>query len=136
MADPIGPLEAKREALLKQITNLGDMRRGSITETFRPCGKPNCGCSAADHPGHGPYYAFTTKVAGKTKTVQLRAGPRLTKFQREVDAYRRFRSLTEQLLEVNEAICDARPGEAGEPSERARLKKTSSSSSKRRSRVK
>ena len=136
MADPIGPLEAKREALLKQITQLGDMRRGSITETFRPCGKPNCGCSAADHPGHGPYYAFTTKAAGKTKTIQLRAGSRLTKFQREVDAYRRFRSLTEQLLEVNKAICDARPGEAGEPSERARLKKTSPRSSKRRSRVK
>jgi uncharacterized protein DUF6788 len=136
MADPIGALEAKREALLKEIARVGDIRRGSITETFRPCGKPNCGCSAAEHPGHGPYYAFTTKVAGKTKTVQLRAGSRLAKFQREVEAYRRFRSLTEQLLEINAAICDARPGEAGEPSERARLKKTSPRSSRTRSRVK
>jgi hypothetical protein len=46
----------------------------------------------------------------------VRAGARLTKFQREVETYRRFRSLTEQLLQIKEAICDARPGEAGEPS--------------------
>jgi hypothetical protein len=136
MADPIGALEGKREALLKEIASIGDMRRGSISETFRPCGKPNCGCSAAEHPGHGPYYAFTTKVKGKTKTIQLRAGARLAKFQREVDAYRRFRSLTAQLLDINEAICDARPGEGGEPSERARLKKTSPKSSGKRSRGK
>lgn len=136
MPDPIGTLEVKRDAILKQLAQVGDMRRGSITEVFRPCGKPSCACSAADHPGHGPYYAFTTKVAGKTMTVQLRAGARLTKFQREVDAYRHFRSLTEQLLEVNQAICDARPGEAGEPSERARVKKTSARSSRRRSRGK
>ena len=135
MADPMGALEAKREALLREIAHVGDMRRGTITETFRPCGKPNCSCVAAEHPGHGPYYAFTTKVAGKTKTVQLRAGSRLTKFQREVEAYRRFRSLTAQLLEINEAICDTRPGEDGEVSERARLRKTSTRSSKRRSRA-
>jgi hypothetical protein len=133
MPDSLGALQARRETLLKQIANIGDMRRGSISETFRPCGKANCGCSAAEHPGHGPYYAFTTKVAGKTRTIQLRGGARLTRFQREVEAYRRFRSLTAELLEINEAICDVRPGEAGEPSERARLKKTSPRSSRKRS---
>lgn len=87
------------------------MRRGSITEVFRSCGKPNCCCAAPNHAGHGPYYAFTTKVEGKTKTLQLRAGPRLTKIEREVETYKRFRSLTQQLLEINEAICDGRPEE-------------------------
>ena len=135
MSDPIAALEAKREAIGREIVGVGDMRQGSISENFRGCGKPNCACSAADHPGHGPYYAFTTKVAGKTKTVQLRPGPRLEKFEREVGAYRRFRALSHQLLEVNEAICKARPEEPGE-SERAGLKKTSPGSSKKRSRKK
>jgi hypothetical protein len=133
MPTSVPTLESRREAILKQMAQIGDMRRGSITETFRPCGKPTCGCKAADHPGHGPYYAFTMKVAGKTKTIQMRAGARLTKFEREVDAYRRFRALTEQLLEVNEAICNERSDESGEPSERERLKKTSTRSSRRRS---
>ena len=135
MPDPIATLEAKRKQIVNEMTQIGDMRRGSITEAFRACGKPTCACSGADHPGHGPYYAFTTKVAGKTKTVQMRAGSRLTKFQREVDAYRRFRALSEQLLQLNEAICDSRP-EGGEPSQRVALKKTSHGSSKRRSRRK
>ncbi len=111
MPSSFAALEAEREVVLKQIAQIGDMRRGSITETFRTCGKNNCACSQADHPGHGPYYAFTTKVAGKTKTVQLRAGSRLAKFEREVDAYRRFKALSERLLKLNEAICDMRSQE-------------------------
>lgn len=133
MPATVAALESKRDAIVREMAEIQDMRRGSITEVFRPCGKPTCVCQAADHPGHGPYYAYTRKVSGKTKTIQLRAGPRLTRFQREVDAYRRFRSLAEQLIEVNEAICDERSDESGEPSERDRLKKTSRRSSRRRS---
>ena len=134
MPDPLPALEAKREAILGQLAQLGDMRRGTITEVFRSCGKPGCCCSSPKHPGHGPYYAFTTKVEGKTKTLQLRAGPRLAKIEREVDTYRRFRSLTHDLLEVNQAICDARPQEP--EAETAVLKKTSRGSSTRKSRGK
>jgi len=133
MPDPLVALEAERDEVLKQMIRLGDMRKGSLTETFRCCGKSSCACQATDHPGHGPYYAFTTKVAGKTRTVQLRAGPRLDKFQREVDTYKQFRALSERLIEVNESICEARP-KPGEATERSALKKTSRRSSKRRSR--
>lgn len=133
MHDNIGVLESKREAIAREIGRVGDMRQGSITENFRACGKPNCACSSEDHPGHGPYYAFTTKVAGKTKTVNLRPGPRLVKFEREVTAYRHFRALTEQLLEVNDAICELRPEALEGPSERVTQKKTLPRSSKRRS---
>lgn len=133
MPSSFAALEAEREVVLKKIAQIGDMRRGSITETFRACGKSNCACSQADHPGHGPYYAFTKKVAGKTKTVQLRAGSRLAKFEREVDAYRRFKALSEQLLKLNEAICDMRSQEEGEPAGRKAVKKTSRGSSRRKS---
>lgn len=132
MPDVLAGLEARREDILRQISRLGDMRKGSITEAFRPCGKPTCCCSGSDHPGHGPYYAFTTKEGGKTKTVQMRAGSKLEKYQREVDAYRRFRALSEELIAVSQAICDARP-QPVEASERAALKKTSPRSTKKRS---
>jgi hypothetical protein len=134
--EPIEALEARRESTLREIAALGDMRKGSITEAFRACGKSACVCHGRGHPGHGPYYAFTTKVGGKTSTVQLRAGSRLDKFQREVETYRRFRVLIEELLEVNGAICDARPAESGTDDRRAALKKTSPESSRRRSRRK
>jgi hypothetical protein len=130
MPDPIHALETQRDDILRQMARLGDMRKGSITEAFRCCGKSACACFAPDHPGHGPYYAFTTKVAGKTETVQLRAGPRLDKFQREVDAYKRFRALCEKLIEVSEGLCEARPDQVNQ---RSALKKTSPRSSRRRS---
>lgn len=107
----LAQLQADRAALLQQLAATGDMRRGTITEVYRSCGKPNCACSAPDHPGHGPYFAFTKKVAGKTKTLQLRPGPALTKLAREVECYRGFRDTCERLIEVNEAICEAQPFE-------------------------
>jgi hypothetical protein len=132
MPNVLAELEAERDHILRQLGQLGDMRKGSITEAFRRCGKPSCACSESDHLGHGPYYAFTTKVAGKTRTVQMRVGSRLDKFRREVDAYRQFRALSDRLIDVNEVICDVRP-EPGETGERAALKKTSRRSSKKRS---
>lgn len=130
MPTPLAALEAQRDGILREIAQLGDMRKGSITETFRPCGKPGCACRRRDHPGHGPYYAYTMKVAGKTRTVQLRAGTRLDKFQREVDTYKEFRALSDKLIAINDAICTARP-EPEEASTRPDGKKTSRSSRRR-----
>lgn len=134
MSDPLAKLQAQRDALLQTLAATGDMRRGSITEVFRSCGKPTCACAAADHPGHGPYYAFTTKVDGKTKTLQLRPGTMLSKLEREVETHRGFRGICDRLLDVNEAICDARPVEAsGELEKKRRSPPRSKPRSSRRS---
>jgi hypothetical protein len=39
-------LEAQRERLYDQLAATGDFRRGSISENYRRCGKPNCACAA------------------------------------------------------------------------------------------
>jgi hypothetical protein len=137
MAESLDALEARRAQLLDALAHTGDMRPGSIAETYRRCGKPRCCCAAADHAGHGPYYAYTRKVGSKTKTIQLRPGPRLSRFEREVATYRQFRHCCHQLVELNERICDLRA--AQEPSdspERTAVKKTSPRSSRKRSRGK
>ena len=137
MAETMEQLENRRAALLKQLGNTGDMRRGSITETYRPCGKAACACTGREHPGHGPFYAFTRKVGGRTQTVQLRPGTRLTKLEREVDVYRQFRQTCQELVDVNETICELRPAEGeGEAIERRTLKKKLRTPSSRRSRAK
>ncbi|MGK5090003.1 DUF6788 family protein, partial [Bdellovibrionota bacterium FG-2] len=69
MTDPISKLESEREALLKSLATTGDMRSGTITEVYRSCGKPTCACANSENRGHGPYYAFTKKIQGKTKTL-------------------------------------------------------------------
>jgi len=133
MSKPESELEAERSDLLQKLATTGDMRRGSITECYRSCGKASCACAAADHPGHGPYYAFTTKVAGKTKTLQLRPGPLLSKMEREVETYRDFRTTCDRLLDVSEEICELRPVEATGQEKKRRSTRASGPRSSRKS---
>lgn len=134
MAHSIEALERQRAEILHQVQGLGDMRRGSIVEQYLRCGKSPCCCRTPRHPGHGPYFAFTRKVQGKTQTRQLRPGPVLTKLAREVETYHRFRQLCDQLLAVNEQLCDLRPLEAALPGAGIpAVKKTSPRPSTRRS---
>jgi hypothetical protein len=107
----LAELESHRAAVQLQIAQLGDMRSGSITGTGGRCGNPNCHCRRAGDPGHGPYYRLTRKVNGKTVTETFSSAASLTKAQREVAECRRFRELGDQLLDVNEQICQVRPVE-------------------------
>ena len=110
MSEPSLPeLEAERTRLFAQLVALGDFRRGSVSENYRKCGKPNCACAAPDHPGHGPRFLWT-RSAGRRKTVgrQL-AAAEVAKVRREIARHAEFTSAVEQVIEVNEKICEARP---------------------------
>jgi hypothetical protein len=109
MSDPLSMLERQRAETFAAMQALGDMRRGSIVERYRPCGKSPCCCEAPNHPGHGPYYSFTTKVDGRTRTRQLQPGPALAKVRREIAAFREFQTLSQHLVQISEALCEARP---------------------------
>jgi len=134
MTKPLGELESQRAALLHELAQTGDMRRGSINEVYRRCGKDNCACVDPAHPGHGPFFAYTVKVAGKTKTLQLRPGALLSKIEREVAEYKHFRATSERVIEVNEQICNVRPGAAPAAQEKKRrLPRVSSAKSRPKS---
>ena len=110
MSEPSLPeLEAERERLYAQLSEVGDFRRGSVSENWRRCGKPNCACAAPEHPGHGPRFLWT-RSAGRRKTVgrQLATGE-VGKVRREIARHAEFATTVEQIIEVNEKICEARP---------------------------
>jgi hypothetical protein len=111
MPSTLETLEARRGRLLRDLARTGDMRPGSISKNYRRCGKAGCWCASPGKRGHGPYFAFTRKVGGHTKTVNLRPGPLLSKIRKEVAAYRRFRQACRELIEINERICHLRAGE-------------------------
>ena len=110
MSEPsLAELEAERDRLFAQLSLTGDFRRGSVSENWRRCGKPNCACADPDHPGHGPRFLWT-RSAGRRKTVgrQLAAGE-VEKVRREIARHAEFATTVEQIIEVNEKICEARP---------------------------
>jgi len=130
-------LEVERGRLYEELSQVGDFRRGSMAETYRRCGKANCVCGMGDHPGHGPRYLVMTKVEGRSRAQDVPAGPELTKVRRELANHQRFRALVQQVVEVNEAICQERPVDATEESsERRTLKKKLPRSPRRKRRAK
>src|SRR5215469_12011049 len=110
MSEPSLPeLEGERDRLYAQMAAVGDFRRGSVTENWRKCGKPNCACAQPGHRGHGPRFLWT-RSAGARKTVgrQL-AAAEVDKVRREVARHGEFTAISEQIAQVNEKICEARP---------------------------
>ncbi len=116
MPDPLDALTSQRSTLLRQITELGDFQPGSVTSTFHRCGNPGCHCAKTDDPGHGPHFQITGKIDGKTFTQSLPSLAAVRKAESEIAGFRRFKTLTGEVVEVNRKICRLRPVAQGEQS--------------------
>jgi hypothetical protein len=102
-------LEAERDRLYAQLAAVGDFRRGSVSENWRRCGKPNCACARPDHPGHGPRFLWTRAARGRGTVGRQLAAGEVEKVRREVARHGEFTAISEQIAVVNEKICEARP---------------------------
>ena len=114
MPDPLSAFVDDRSALLRQISELGDFQPGSITGASRRCGSSRCHCAKPDDPGHGPHFQLTQKVDGKTVTQHLPSPAAVQKAKSEIAEFRKFQTLTGELLDVNRKICRLRPVEQAE----------------------
>lgn len=102
-------LEHKKEKLYRQLHQVGDFRRGIISVIYRKCGKKNCACAREGHPGHGPQHLWNTTIKGKSYAKSVRLGPELQKYLEEIENHDRFKKLCEEIVTVNERICNLRP---------------------------
>jgi hypothetical protein len=105
----LAELEAERDFLYAQLAAVGDFRRGSVSENWRKCGKPNCACARPGHPGHGPRFLWTRNARGRGTVGRQLAAGEVEKVRRGVARHAEFASISEQIAEVNEKICEARP---------------------------
>ena len=125
MSDSVLLLEKRRSKVLAEISGLGDFRRGSISSTGGRCGTPSCHCHKPDDPGHGPNLRLTYKAGSKTVTESFPNPAAQRKAEREIAAFRRYRELSQILIETNEKICRARPVEDTlTPQEKKRRKRS------------
>jgi hypothetical protein len=106
LAPSLDNLRRERARLQLALSQLDDLRPGSLVDRFRKCGKPTCHCAKPGSPGHGPSYSLTREVAGKTVTKIIPPGA-VPQTQQQIDEYKRFRELTRDFVEVSEKVCDA-----------------------------
>lgn len=129
MPESLSALEARRTELLRSISNLHDMRPGSIVGAVWRCGKPTCHCAQPDDPGHGPNLRLTYKRGGKTVTEALPTPSAVRKAEQEIVEFRNYQQLSRELVEVSERVCRLRPVEETlSPEEKKRRKRSAAKS--------
>jgi len=59
------------QQLKTQLTEIGWIRRGTLTTRYMPCGTKTCRCQADPPQLHGPYYQWSRTIDGKTQSIRL-----------------------------------------------------------------
>jgi hypothetical protein len=98
---------SKRTKLLKQMTQIVEMRRGSLVRQTVPRQKEGVPIQER----RGPYPLFSYKRQGKTVSRRIHSREEMRRLERQVKNFHRFQELCRQLIEVAEAICEKREQE-------------------------
>ena len=92
--------EAQFEQLKRQILGLGFVRPGSLVRRYMPCGNPSCRCMGTPPRLHGPYYQWSYKIAGKTRSVRLSEEQAIL-CETWIENHRRLKSLLQQMEQLS-----------------------------------
>jgi len=132
MSQSLAALQQQRLALVRQLSELGDFRPGSISGTGGRCGTPGCHCHQPDDPGHDPHPRLTYKVNGRTVSESFANPAAQRKAEAEIATFRQYQEWHRSFVAVNEQICRARPvTETLTPEEKKRPRSSSRKLSKR-----
>ena len=96
-ADPVlQRYEAQFWALRAQLANLGFFCKGTVLARLMRCRKPTCACATEPARRHGPYFEWTSKVAGKTVNIWLEPAA-VTAYREGTAEWRRLRTLLRRM---------------------------------------
>jgi hypothetical protein len=99
--EQLADYQRRYRELAGQLAEVGFIATGTVVQRSTRCGTPGCRCHADPPQPHGPYWQWTTKVAGKTVTRRLT--------ERQAALYtewtannRKFRQLITQMREISD----------------------------------
>lgn len=85
----------------KQLSELGDLRPGSLSTQYNVCGNPNCRCKHPEKPvKHGPYYQISYTRKGRSKTEFVKAED-VKQIKMQLKNYQLFKLLIDEWLELS-----------------------------------
>jgi hypothetical protein len=94
-------LEQQRQGLLRQLAELRELRRGSLTAQFLTVQHAD-GSSVK----RGPYPLLTRKEANKTVSVRLTDPALVPLYRQQIQALRQFEGVVDQLVRLGEQLGD------------------------------
>ena len=94
-------LEQHRQGLLRQLADLRELRRGSLTEQFLTVKHAD-----GSLVKRGPYPLVTRKEANKTVSLRLTDPLVVPLYRRQLQAMRQFEGIVDQLVRLGEQLGD------------------------------
>src|SRR5260370_30568092 len=94
-------LEQQRQGFLRQLADLRELRRGSLTEQFLTVKHAD-----GSKVRRGPYPLLTRKQANKTLSVRLSDPAVVPLYRRPIPTMRDFERVLDQLVRVGEQLGD------------------------------
>ena len=93
----IQEIEARRQALMKEMLSIRSMRRGAINEQyFKIKGKKES--------LRGPYYVISRRQGGKTVSMRITSAKQLEQVKKDVAAHKRFVQLCKEFEALTERL--------------------------------
>jgi hypothetical protein len=91
----------RRSRILEELARLVQLRRGSITEQV----VEHMDAQGQKSP-RGPYPLLTYKEKGRTVSRRLHGAKEMAQCRQQIENFRRFEQLTQELREVGERLCE------------------------------
>ena len=96
------------EEVKHEISGLGEIRTGSLSEQWNVCGNPKCRCKDKENPQkHGPYYQLSYTRYGKSST-EFVSRKNVDTVRKQLEDYKAFMSLKDEWIDLSVAIAKLR----------------------------
>jgi hypothetical protein len=119
----ISKTEMKWQARIKEIqkilSEMGEMRPGSLSMQYNVCGNPSCRCKDKKNPKkHGPYYQLSYTHKGKSTTEFVKA-EKVDEVRQQIKNFRELKKLTDEWVDLSVKIAKLRKKEERKKSKRS-----------------
>jgi hypothetical protein len=95
-------LRNRREGLLKLLPLLRDILRGSLTERYLTCGKPDCKCARGER--HGPVWYLSVSLDQSHRRGTTVPSPQVAQVRRGIESYHRVKEHLERISDINREL--------------------------------
>ncbi len=95
-------LRKRREGLTKLLPPLRDILRGSLTERYLTCGKPDCKCARGER--HGPVWYLSVSLDQSHRRGATVPSPQVAQVRRGIEGYHRVKEHLEKISDINREL--------------------------------
>jgi hypothetical protein len=92
-------LRKRRRRLARDLPPVEQILRGTLIETFKRCGRPNCHCATGQ--GHGPKFYLSTSQPGERHRQDYVPADVHSHVAQLIDNFRRLRAMLEEICAIN-----------------------------------